>query len=235
MPEEAISLVREALLRGASDAEVERLSRGLDPDLVATERWLQTTSRGSRPRLDPVFARDLRRTLVQAAASAEDATAPLYPPSEVWRDSRREASTRLLPKSEEPPAPAAAARRWPWRQFATAAVLVLLLIGSVLLVRQVTFERPQTQLSAVGEPTTETLADMTLTNTADSWTPLTVERWRFLAGDATLTIPPLDGPQWIVADTGSIVATVAGDGQTLAPARAWPFRPDRNWWCAMLV
>ena len=80
----------------------------------------------------------------------------------------------------------------------------ILLVGSVLLVRQVTVERPQTQLGAVGEPTTETLLDATLTGAAETWTPLAVERWRFQPG-ATLTIPP-----W-TARSGS-----------------WPI-PDRSW------
>jgi mannose-6-phosphate isomerase-like protein (cupin superfamily) len=105
-------------------------------------------------------------------------------------------------------------------QLAAAAVLALLLVGSLLLVRQITFERPQTQMAAVGEPTVETLTDATLTGAAESWTPLAVERWRFLPGDATLTIPPIDGPQWIVADGGSVVATVGGNAQVLAPGKS---------------
>jgi hypothetical protein len=102
---------------------------------------------------------------------------------------------------------------------AAAVVLALLIVGSVLLVRQVTVERPRTQLGAIGEPTTETLLDATLTGTAETWTPLAVERWRFQPG-ATLTIPPVDGPQWIVADTGAVVATVDGTGQSLTPGQS---------------
>ena len=100
-----------------------------------------------------------------------------------------------------------------------AVVLALLLVGSVLLVRQVTVDRPQTQLGAIGEPTTETLLDATLTGAAETWTPLAVERWRFQP-DGTLTIPALDGPQWIVADTGPVVATVDGTAQALAPGQS---------------
>ena len=95
----------------------------------------------------------------------------------------------------------------------------MLLVGSVLLVRQVTFERPQSQLGAMGEPTTETLLDAALTGADQAWTPLAVERWRFQPG-ATLTIPPMDGPQWIVAETGPTVATIAGSGQELAPGQS---------------
>jgi hypothetical protein len=106
-----------------------------------------------------------------------------------------------------------------WGQVAAAAVLALLLVGSVLLVRQVTFERAETQLGAVGEPTTETLVDATLTGASETWTPLAVERWRFQPG-GTLTIPAVEGTQWVVADTGPIVATVNGTGQSLAPGQS---------------
>ena len=132
------------------------------------------------------------------------------------RDTRPPLRSLVVPKS--PPAPVATPPRWPWAQWAAAAVLALLLVGSVLLVRQVTFERPQTQMATVGEPSTETLLDASLTGAAETWTPLAVERWRFQPG-ATLTIPPLDGPQWIVADTGSVVMSVDGTGQSLTPGK----------------
>lgn len=217
-PEEALSLYREALLRGAPEAELERLARGLDPDIVATERWMLTAGRRARPQPDPLFARDLRRTLVQAAGTAEDTATPLRAPSQVWLDSRREAPPPFRPVEVpvEPP-PVVAPRRWQWVQLTAAAVLLLLLVGTVVLVRQITFERPETQMAASGEPTVETLTDANLTGAASTWTPLAVERWKFLPGDATLTIPPIDGPQWIVADGGSVVATVDGNGQVLAP------------------
>jgi hypothetical protein len=100
-------------------------------------------------------------------------------------------------------------------QLAAATVLVLLIVGSELLVRQVTFERPQAELAATGESATEMLTDATLIAAPTIWTPLSVERRSFIPSDAKLTVPPLDGPQWIVADTGSVVATVAGNSQVL--------------------
>jgi hypothetical protein len=214
-------MYREALLRDAPPDELARLARGLDPDLVATERWILITGRRTRPQPDPQFAHDLRRTLVQAASTGESTATPLRPLSQTWLDSRRDAPPplRSLVVPEEAPAPVVTPPRWQWAQLAAAAMLVLLLVGSVLLVRQLTVERPQTQLGAVGEPTTETLVDATITNAAETWTPLAVERWRFQPG-ATLTIPALDGPQWIVADTGPIVATVNGTGQSLAPGQS---------------
>ena len=109
--------------------------------------------------------------------------------------------------------------RWTWTQVVAAAVLVFLLAGGALLIRYVTLERPRTELSAAGEPTTETLIDATVDGAKDTWTPLTVERWRFLPNSGTLSIPALDGPQWVVADSGPIVASVNGQGQTLTPGR----------------
>ena len=87
-PEEALSRYREAVLRGAPATELERLARGLDPELVATERWLLTAGRRVRPQPDSHFARDLRRILVQAASTTDATVSPRHPPSDVWRDSR---------------------------------------------------------------------------------------------------------------------------------------------------
>ena len=45
--------------------------------------------------------------------------------------------------------------------------------------------------------------------------PLAVERWTFPPGDATLSIPPLDGPQWIVAEGSGLVVAADGAEQAL--------------------
>jgi hypothetical protein len=72
-------------------------------------------------------------------------------------------------------------------------------------------------LTALGEPTTETLVDGTVNGAPESWTPVAIERWRFLPGEASLRIPPLNGPQWIAADNGPIVVAIDGQGQALQP------------------
>ena len=197
------------------------MSRGLDPDLVATVRWSLITGRQAQPRPDAHFVRDLRRDLVAAAAGSTTAETPRRAASPVVLDGRRTAppSLRPQPVPEEPAEAPVTHPQWAWGQLAAAAVLALLLVGGVLLVRQVTFDRSPTQLGATGQPTTETLLDATLTGAAEAWTPLAVERWRFQP-DATLTIPPVDGPQWIVADTGPIVATIAGSSESLAPGQS---------------
>ena len=107
--------------------------------------------------------------------------------------------------------------QWGWRQFAAVAALLLVVLGSVVAVRIATFQRPETQLGATGEPTTETFIDATVTGDPETWTPLTVEHWRFQEGESPLSIPPLDGPQWVVADGGRMVATVDGEARMLAP------------------
>jgi hypothetical protein len=208
-------------MEGAPSEELDQLARGLDPDLVATVHWSLMTGRQARPQPDPTFVRGLRRDLVDAAERSGVTQTPRRPASAAALAGRQSAPAPLpsLPTHDEPlPAPRSHPR-WTRSQLAAAAVLALLLVGSVLLVRQVTFERPKTQLGAIGQPTTETLLDATLTGAAETWTPLAVERWRFQPG-ATLTIPPVDGPQWIVADTEPIVATVDGTGQTLAPGQS---------------
>jgi hypothetical protein len=208
-------------VHGAPPEELDRLARGLDPDLVATVRWSLITGRRDRPQPHPDFVRGLRRDLVAAAARSGATQAPQRLASPVALDDREAMlpPVRPFPAHDEPSPTPRFHPRWTRSQLAAAAVLALLLVGSVLLVRQVTFERPQTQLSAAGQPTTDTLLDATLTGAAETWTPLAVEQWRFQPG-ATLTIPPVDGPQWIAADTEPIVATVNGTGQTLAPGQS---------------
>jgi hypothetical protein len=219
-PAERLSRYREALVHGAPPEELERLARGLDPDLVATVRWSLMTGRQARPQPDPHFVRELRRELVTAVPGSATQT-PRHPAAPVVLNGRHTAppSLRPHPVREELPDSPVTHSRWTWGSLAAAAVLALLLVGSVLLVRQVTVERPQTQLGAIGEPTTETLLDATLTGAAETWTPLAVERWRFQP-DATLTIPSVDGPQWIVADISSIVVSLDGASQSLAPGQS---------------
>jgi len=200
---------------------LDRLARELDPELIATVRWSLITGRRDRPQPHPDFVRGLRRDLVAAAARSGATQTPQRPASPVALDDRQAVllPLRSFPAHDEPPSTPLFHPRWTRGQLTAAAVLALFLVGSVLLVREVTFERPQTQLSAAGEPTTETLLDASLTGAPEAWTPLTVERWRFQP-DATLTIPPVDGPQWIVADTGPIVAIIAGSSQSLAPGQS---------------
>lgn len=214
---EALGRYREALAAGASTADLERLAEGLDPDLVATVRWSMMQGRQARPQPDPVFVRDLRRELVRAASvsGASPPTLPSTPLPSIGDDQRGVSSP--LPLHRAPPAspPHVLRPRWDWRQFVAAAVL-LLIAGAVLLIRSVDVGRPTTEFMAAGAPTVETLIDATIEGAPTGYTPLTIERWRFQPG-AELSFPALDGPQWIVADTGPFTATIDGKGQPLAP------------------
>jgi hypothetical protein len=107
-------------------------------------------------------------------------------------------------------------RRWTIGQFAAAAILVLTLVASVIALRATTPETSLTLVEAPQKPAVETFLDTTIESAAEVWLPMSVERWTFQPGSATLTIPPLDGPQWIAADGGDLVATVAGEERNLA-------------------
>ncbi|MCA9881022.1 MAG: hypothetical protein KC442_24655, partial [Thermomicrobiales bacterium] len=116
-PEEQLSRYREAVIAGASPAELDHLARGLDPDLVATVRWSLTTVRYQQPEPDPRFVRDLRRRLVQAAGAGAVPAALSHP---------------VPPRPEAPlvvgePAPVARRARWQW-------LASLALLAAVLLV-----------------------------------------------------------------------------------------------------
>ena len=92
---------------------------------------------------------------------------------------------------------------------------VLVIVGVVLLIRYVDIGRPKTAFVATGAPTVETLIDATIQGSPTGYTPLTVERWRFQPG-ADLAVPALEGPQWIVADSGPFTLTIDNKGQTLS-------------------
>jgi hypothetical protein len=203
------------LVDGALPDELSRLAESLDPELLETMNWTRATSQRARESPDPRFAKRLERDLLRAFPAS--AVGQGSPPAEPFGPARDHRGDAIVPR----PAPSSGVpAQWGWRQVAAMAALVLVVLGGVLAVRFAPFQRPETQLGAVGEPTTETFVDATITGAAETWTPLTVEHWRFQEGESPLSIPPLDGPQWIVADGGGIVATVDGEGRTLAPGES---------------
>ena len=103
-------------------------------------------------------------------------------------------------------------------QLAMAALVLLTLVAGLLLLRVV---RPGWVFSP-SEPLVETLLDTTVDagGLPGSWIPIAVERWTLPPGPAALTVRPLDGPQWVVVDGGTLVATVDGVEQGLEPDRA---------------
>ena len=218
-PGDALSRYRNALVRDAPPEELARLAAPLDPELVETLHWARETAQRTRQIPDPRFAQQLERDLRQAfpATSANSYTFPFAPGTSL--DAPQVTAHIHVPAPAHRAQPVAQPR-WTWRQLAVVTGLVVLLAGSLVAPRLIATTRPTTQLGAVGEPTTETFVAATVTGAAATWTPLTVEHWRFQPGEATLTIPPLDGPQWIVADGGGIVATVDGEARALAPGES---------------
>jgi hypothetical protein len=102
------------------------------------------------------------------------------------------------------------ARPHPWTRYLVAAALILLVIvGGVLGRRLATPEAP-TMLIAANPPAVQTLLDTTIEGQSQAWTPLAIEHWTFQPGSASLQVPPLDGPQWVVSDAAPLVATIDG-------------------------
>jgi hypothetical protein len=205
-----LSRYRNALVEGAPPQKLARLAEPVDPELLETLHWARQVGQRAQETPDPRFAKRLERELVQAFPAA----APGSPLAASGADEAGRYDIAPLPT----PAPSSVIRpRWGWRQIVAVAALLLVVLGGVLAVRFATVEPPEAQLGATGEPRTETFIDATVSGDPETWTPLTVEHWRFGEGESPLTIPPLDGPQWIVADGGGIVATVDGEARTLAP------------------
>jgi hypothetical protein len=215
-PADALSRYRNALVQGAPPEELARLAEPVDPEILETLHWTRQAGQRAQEAPDPRFAKRLESELLQGFATTTRPPLASLPASHTLPHTAP-GTGQMHDPARVPPA---TQRRWTWRPLAVAAVLVALLAGSIAALRVVRFDPAETQLGAVGEPTTETFVDATLTGAAETWTPLTVEHWRFQEGESPLSIPPLDGPQWIVADGGGIVVTVDGEGRTLAPGES---------------
>jgi hypothetical protein len=213
-PEEAVGRYREALIRNAPPDELARLAADLDPETVATLRWMRESGRAARPTPDPLFAHRLERDLRRGFATSATEPLPFRGPPPP--------ASRLPPSAAIPPSafrlPPSASRPPGWLPLAVAAAVILVLAGVLLGYRQFTAERPQTVFVSTGEPRFETLIDATVENPGAALAPIAVERWRFQP-DGTLSIDAIDGPQWIVAESGPFVATIDGAARTLAPGQ----------------
>ena len=214
-PEEAVSRYREALLRGASPEEAVTLAAALDPGIVRLIDlfWEARQHDPQQPR--PEFARQLERDLLDTFATAR----PAMP---VLRPGVSQSVNGHVPFPIAAPVAPAAPQAWQgrgWLPLAAAAVLAILLVGG-LLVRFALPRAPETTLVAGEQPQFETLVDATVEGAANVYTPISVERWSFQPGGATLTVPPLDGSQWIVAEQSTVIAAVNGKPQSLAAGQS---------------
>ena len=188
-----------------------------DPTLAATVSRLYALD--DLPDIDPSFQRQLGASLLgtNVAADTLPGTAPLplgglgiqtslngHAAAQPWR-------VRAL-RSTAP-----MRRGWPLAQLAAAALLLVTLLGTLIAIRSVTVQRPTTYLEAAGETQVDTLVDATLEGDSATAIPLAVERWTIPPGNSTVTVPPLDGPQWVVAESGTLAAAIDGERHDLAP------------------
>lgn len=190
---------------------------GLDAEIEETVRHLHALHRP--PAIDPAFQRRLGERLLApptaSAAGAElrsmpraDRVAPAalngHVPTRAW-----EAAVATPPVRP----------RWSTVSLAAAAALALVFLGAFLALR-IGIPGSNTALNvleAVHPPAVETLVDATVGSPSQNWTPVEVERWTFPPGAAMLTIPPLDGPQWIVAEDAGLTVTSGGVERALTP------------------
>jgi hypothetical protein len=211
---ESLDRYWDELPRGAAEHPHE-----MDPVLVDTVRDLRALHRP--PAIDPAFQHRLEEELLAGPAAASPwpgqwrlhPSGPVSPPSL----NGHAPSGAWIPPSTKPNR-----QRWQPFQLAAAAVLALALIGSLLVLRFAGREpeHAQSVLDAASRPTVDTLLDAEMQNAAADWTPLVVQRWTFQPGNATLSVAPLDGPQWIVAERGTLLATVGGDQRKLGEGHA---------------
>ena len=187
-----------------------------DPTLAATVSRLYALD--DLPDIDASFQRQLGASLLgtNVAADTLPGTAPLplgdlgiqtslngHAAAQPWR-------VRAL-RSTIP-----MRRGWPLAQLA-AATLLLTLFGGLIAIRNATAPRPTTYLEAVGETQVDTLVDATLEGDSATAIPLAVERWTIPPGNSTVTVPLLDGPQWVVVESGTLMAVIDGEQHDLAP------------------
>ncbi len=210
-PDEALGRYRNALVAGASSVELANLDRALDPAIVQTLHQMRALRQGEQTRPRPDFANALERAVLAAFGNSPDNTQPLAFSPHVSPNGH---ASHAVP----PPMPTpvdVARRRWTATHLAMAAALLLAVLAGALLARTFFPPRTTTVLNAPHEPMVETLVDSLIEGASESWTPLTVERWTIQPGPATLAIPALDGPQWLVPDAGPAVLSIDGVDETV--------------------
>jgi hypothetical protein len=210
-----VSRYRDALVRGAPPDELAALAQSLDPESVTTLHWMRETARATLPKPDPLFAHRLERELRRGFSPS--ATDPV--PRGAGPPPSGDRVSGPPPGGPPRPLPPPAARsRANWQPLAVAAVLLLVLTGALIAYRQAAVERPHTVLVGAGDAHFETLVHATVEGAATTPTAIAIERWRMQPGGA-VSIPPVAGPQWVVAEDGPLVAAVDGARRSLAPGQ----------------
>jgi mannose-6-phosphate isomerase-like protein (cupin superfamily) len=211
---EAIDRFWDQITEGHTDATPD-----LDPDHAATIRFLH--AHDDRPQPNPTFRRHLRDELVHAHAIPDS------------RELNRlhlangHAGQSTWGVLQPPPA----RRRWALAPLATAALLVLTLVGGFLVSgsgRSLRQGLAPLLLPAISgtptpegsEPIKETILDTTVADIPDGANSVFVELWTFKPGADALVMPPFAAPRAIVADDGSFLVTLAGAERSLQPGES---------------
>jgi hypothetical protein len=200
------------------DAVLEALAKGraLPPvagaaDLVAAARRLRALDDAqSAP---PGLADQIWDELMNQVSLPS--TRPVSPASPTARPALNGKSAPHPWRASASPPAARDRRRWTMSQLALAAILVVTLAASLIARQVLTPEAPTTLIEAPRQPAVETFLDATVESESDAWVPISVERWTIQPGPATLTIPAIDGLQWIAADGGEILTTIGGEERRL--------------------
>jgi hypothetical protein len=183
----------------------------LDPTTAATLRRLHASD--DRPGPDRAFTNRLREELMHAHmhAHASEPFAELRLP--------------LAPGDGIRPLPGRIDRRSFAAHLATAALLLLTLVGSFFAfgigrpgrLNDVPVFLPALGGTPVAEAVvTETLFDADVDGLPTRWGSAALLRWTFEPNSPPLVIPPADGPQFLVVESGAVVATEAGVEHALA-------------------
>jgi hypothetical protein len=193
----------------------------LDPADAATIRFLH--ARDDRPRPEPVFRSQLREELVSApATSVSSRPSPLPLPN--GRVSQ--------PRWDGPREQAVASRRWSLAPLATAALLVLTLVGGFVVSgagRSGRLALAPLLLPAIsGTPVTpqgseltrETLLDTTIADLPDGANSVFLEPWTFKPGADALVMPPFAAPRVVIAGEGSFEIRLDGVEHSLQPGES---------------
>lgn len=204
--EEALSRYRNALVAGASPAELAKLAETLDPAIVQTLHQMRQRRQAEIAGPRPDFANGLEHDLLAAFGRSPTNTVPLtLTPHMSPNGHTGDVIPHRLPTRLE-----TVRRRWTPTHLAIAAALLLAVVGGALVARTFFPSTTTTVLDAANAPAVQTLLDTTIEGQAEGWTPLTIEHWTFQPGNAFLQISPLSGPQWVVSDAAPLMATIDG-------------------------
>ena len=198
----------------------------LDPVDVATIRYLHDVD--DRPGPTQAFRHQLREDLLQAEATFSSRRLRSHPRS----DDRAIQTRRRVPQTP------LTGRHGAVAQLATAALLLLTLVGSFLAFgpggswqRDLPAFLPAISGPPVTPQTvvTETLLDATTYAIPDGQGIVVLKRLTLQPSPEPLVVAPLTGPVFVLVESGELTATVAGTERLLAAGEIFsPAEPEQE-------